>query len=129
MDNKIKRLPDAELEVMKAVWAAREPVTRTQLEQLLGGKKQWAPTTILAMLTRLEQKGFLEREKQGRAYRIRPLVSREEYIQVESQSALGRMFGGSAKNLIAALHQCHALSRQEVQELADYLEELKQEEE
>lgn len=129
MDNKIKRLPDAELEVMKAVWAAREPVTRAQLEQLLGSKKQWAPTTILAMLIRLEQKGFLEREKQGRAYRIRPLVSREEYIQVESQSALGRMFGGSAKNLIAALHQCHALSRQEVQELADYLEELKQEEE
>ena len=129
MDNKIKRLPDAELEVMKAVWAAREPVTRAQLEQLLGIKKQWAPTTILAMLTRLEQKGFLEREKQGRAYRIRPLVSQEEYIQVESQSALGRMFGGSAKNLIAALHQCHALSRQEVQELADYLEELKQEEE
>lgn len=129
MENKIKRLPDAELEVMKAVWAAREPVTRAQLEQLLGSKKQWAPTTILAMLTRLEQKGFLEREKQGRAYRIRPLVSQEEYIQVESQSALGRMFGGSAKNLIAALHQCHALSRQEVQELADYLEELKQEEE
>lgn len=129
MDNKIKRLPDAELEVMKAVWAAREPVTRAQLEQLLGSKKQWAPTTILAMLTRLEQKGFLEREKQGRAYRIRPLVSQEEYIQVESQSALGRMFGGSAKNLIAALHQCRALSRQEVQELADYLEELKQEEE
>ena len=129
MDNKIKRLPDAALEVMKAVWAAREPVTRAQLEQLLGSKKQWAPTTILAMLTRLEQKGFLEREKQGRAYRIRPLVSQEEYIQVESQSALGRMFGGSAKNLIAALHQCHALSRQEVQELADYLEELKQEEE
>lgn len=129
MENKIKRLPDAELEVMKAVWAAREPVVRAQLEQLLGSKKQWAPTTILAMLTRLEQKGFLEREKQGRAYRIRPLVSQEEYIQVESQSALGRMFGGSAKNLIAALHQCHALSRQEVQELADYLEELKQEEE
>ncbi|OUN17272.1 hypothetical protein B5G38_01750 [Gemmiger sp. An87] len=129
MGQKIKRLPDAELEVMKAVWSAREPVTRAQLEQLLGSKKQWAPTTILAMLTRLEQKGFLEREKQGRAYLIRPLVSREAYLQVESQSALGRMFGGSAKNLIAALHQCHALSRQEVQELADYLEQLKQEDE
>lgn len=129
MEQKIKRLPDAELEVMKAVWAAEEPVTRTQLEQVLGSKKQWASTTILAMLTRLEQKGFLEREKQGRAYLIRPLVSREAYLQVESQSALGRMFGGSAKNLIAALHQCHALSRQEVQELADYLEQLKQEDE
>lgn len=129
MEQKIKRLPDAELEVMKAVWAAEEPVTRTQLEQVLGSKKQWAPTTILAMLTRLEQKGFLEREKQGRAYLIRPQVSREAYLQVESQSALGRMFGGSAKNLIAALHQCHALSRQEMQELADYLEQLKQEDE
>lgn len=129
MEQKIKRLPDAELEVMKAVWAAEEPVTRTQLEQVLGSKKQWAPTTILAMLTRLEQKGFLEREKQGRAYLIRPLVSREAYLQVESQSALGRMFGGSAKNLIAALHQCHVLSHQEVQELADYLEQLKQEDE
>ena len=46
LEQKIKRLPDAELEVMKAVWAADEPVTRTQLEQVLGGNvpqlvRQW----------------------------------------------------------------------------------------
>ena len=46
---------------------------------------------------------------------------------MESRSALERMFEGSAKNLIAALHRCDALTRQDVQELADYLAKLEQE--
>ena len=59
---------------------------------------------------------------------IEPLVTRQEYLAVESRSALERMFGGSARNLVAALHQCHALSKNEIRELSDYLDELSKEE-
>lgn len=129
MDNnrEMKRLPDAELEIMKELWAADQPLTRPQLEQRLA-HKSWTSTTLLALLARLEGKGFVSREKQGKGYLYAAAVTRQQYLPVESRSALGRMFGGSARNLVAALHQCHALSRQEIRDLTDYLETLSREE-
>ena len=63
----IKRLPDAELEIMKELWAASGPLTRAQLEERLA-RRRWASTTLLALLGRLEAKGYVSREKQGKGY-------------------------------------------------------------
>ena len=124
----LKRLPDAELAVMQALWQAGRPLTRPELEAMLAPAHAWAPTTVLNLAARLEGKGFVTRRKAGRGNLIEPLVTREEYLAVESRSALERMFGGSARNRVAALHQCHALSRQEIRDLTDYLETLSREE-
>ena len=124
----LKRLPDAELAVMQALWQAGRPLTRPELETMLAPAHAWAPTTVLNLVARLEGKGFVTRHKAGRGHLIEPLVTRQEYLAVESRSALERMFGGSARNLVAALHQCHALSKNEIRELSDYLDELSKEE-
>ena len=122
--NQIARLPDAELEVMNALWAAGEPLTRPELEQRLS-RKGWASTTLLALLTRLEEKGFVTRQKQGRGYLYASAVPRREYAKTEGRTALGRMFGGSAKNLVAALVETDSLTEADIDELSDYLEQLK----
>ena len=85
-----KRLPDAELEVMKALWQAGEPLTRPELEARLA-QHHWASTTLLALLARLEAKGYVAREKQGRGYLYRAALSRRDYLPVESRSALARL--------------------------------------
>lgn len=123
-NDNIKRLPDAELEIMKELWAAGEPLTRPQLEQRLA-RKSWTSTTLLALLARLESKGFVSRQKLGKGYLYAAQVTRQEYLPVESRSALGRMFGGSARNLVAALAETHALSDTDIDELAAYLEQLR----
>ena len=123
-NDNIKRLPDAELEIMKELWAAGEPLTRPQLEQRLA-RKSWTSTTLLALLARLESKGFVSRQKQGKGELYAAAVTRQEYLPVESRSALGRMFGGSARNLVAALAETHALSDTDIDELAAYLEQLR----
>ena len=123
-NDNIKRLPDAELEIMKELWAAGEPLTRPQLEQRLA-RKSWTSTTLLALLARLESKGFVSRQKQGKGYLYAAAVTRQEYLPVGSRSALGRMFGGSARNLVAALAETHALSDTDIDELAAYLEQLR----
>ena len=61
MKQEPKRLPDAELEVMKALWQAKDPLTRAELEQALAGNG-WAGTTLLTLLSRLEGKGYVARE-------------------------------------------------------------------
>ena len=125
MSINIKRLPDAELEIMNALWGAGHSLTRAELQQLLAAR-EWASTTLLALLSRLEEKGFVARQKQGRGYLYTAAVSRQDYLPVESRSLLGRMFGGSAKSLVAALVETDALSQQDIRELSDYLQQLKQ---
>ncbi len=65
--SKIKRLPDAELEIMNALWDADAPLTAAELETALPGPPR-ARTTLLTLLARLEEKGCVTREKQGRGY-------------------------------------------------------------
>lgn len=126
MEKKLKRLPDAELAVMQQLWAADGPITRPELEQRLAGHG-WASSTLLALLARLEDKGFIERQKQGRGYLYAAAVSRQEYLPVESRSALGRMFAGSAKNLVAAMAETKTLTDDDIAELEALLAKLKRE--
>lgn len=121
----MKRLPDTELEVMKAVWAAPGVrATRAELETRLAALG-WATNTFNTYLTRLTEKGFLSCEKQGKANCYTPLVTREEYLQFESRSVLSKVFGRSLKTFVASLAESDALSDDEIDELRSYLDQLK----
>ncbi|MBQ6689738.1 MAG: BlaI/MecI/CopY family transcriptional regulator, partial [Bacteroidales bacterium] len=52
MNDRIRRLPDAEQEVMQAIWACAAPVARTDIEEILFQEHPMAMTTLLTLLTR-----------------------------------------------------------------------------
>ena len=108
MKEKLRRLPDSELAVMQALWRADAPLTRPELDAALT-HREWAATTVVALLARLEGKGFIAREKQGRGY----------------LTLLGTLYGGRPRNFIAALHDADALTPNDIAELEDYLEKAK----
>ena len=121
MDKTIRRLPDAELEVMQAVWACEAPVARADIDAKLKDTHPMALTTLLTVLTRLADKGFVRIEKQGRSARYIPLVSREENLAQQSRRFLEKLCGGSLPAFAAAL--CDSgLSREELAELRRLLE-------
>ena len=121
----IPRLPDAELAVMQAICQLDCPCTRPELDGLLQTAHGWGPTTVLNLLSRLENRGFVEKQRQGRGYLYVALVSRDAYLQSESRNVLTRVFGGSVKQFVAALNGGESLSTRDVEELSDYLETLK----
>ena len=123
---KIKRLPDAELEIMNALWDVAAPLTAAELETALPGPPR-ARTTLLTLLARLEEKGCVNREKQGRGYLYTTTLTRSEYLPAESKSAWHRLFGGSPRSFVAALAETDALTDADIDELTAYLEELKKE--
>ena len=86
MSSPIRRLPDSELAVMQAVWECEPPAIRTDIERVLFQTQKIASTTLLTVLSRLRDKGFLAIEKDGRAHRYRPLISRQEYLAAQSRS-------------------------------------------
>ena len=117
----VRRLPDAELEVMQAIWACTPPVDRSQVNEKLKHTHPIAQTTLLTVLTRLAEKGFLQIEKTGRSARYRPLISREEYLAQQSKRFFDQLCGGSLSTFATAL--CDSgLSREELTELRELLE-------
>ena len=67
----MRRLPDTELEVMKALWASGPDTPRAALDQALAAF-QWSPNTINTYLTRLMEKGFVSVRREGKSNRYTP---------------------------------------------------------
>jgi predicted transcriptional regulator len=67
---------DLESAVLRAVWAAGGPVTPGEVREALGGTDAY--TTVLTVLTRLWEKGLLDRERRGKAHVYRALVDEAE---------------------------------------------------
>ena len=121
MTDPIRRLPDAELEVMQALWACDAPAARTDIEKVLFPTHPMALTTLLTLLTRLSEKGFLAIEKTGRRSVYTPLVAREDYLAAQSKTFFRNLCGGSVSAFANAL--CDSgLSKEELAQLRMLLE-------
>ncbi len=122
MSHTIRRLPDTELEVMQALWASDTPVPRAQLEERLTQTHPMATTTLLTLLSRLSEKGFVRVDKEGRKSLYAPLVTREDYLAAQSRSFIQKLCGGSLSTFASAL--CDSgLSKEELEELRELLKE------
>ena len=118
---KLKRLPDAELEVMKALWASGPDTSRSDLEGALA-PFSWAANTINTYLVRLAEKGYVSVRRERRTNLYAPLVSREEYQAFDSRAVVSRLYG-TPRNFLAALAR-EGLDRRDLDELRSLLDEL-----
>lgn len=116
MEHEHTRLPDAELEVMQALWRiGTYPAHTVDIAARL--HRDWKAPTLLKLLSRLEERGFVQAQKEGRANVYTPLVDREDYLRTESRSFLARLHGGSLSSLVAALYPDTKLTQEDVAEL------------
>lgn len=122
MAERIRTLPDAELAVMQAVWACEAPAKRAQLAAILDKTHPMAPTTLLTVLSRLADKGFLRIEKTGRSAEYWPLVAREAYLARQGRKFYDTLCGGSLPAFAAALC-ASGLTAEELRELRELLRE------
>lgn len=69
---------------MEVLWAredsGRGAATARDVSRALAGDRDLAHTTVMTVLDRLAKKGFLQRERDGRAWRYHPAASRERYV-------------------------------------------------
>ena len=117
----MKRLPDTELEVMKALWDTGADTPRAVLEDRLA-PFGWAANTINTYLARLADKGFVSVRREGKSNLYTPLVGREEYQSFDSRTVLDRLYG-SPRNFVAALAR-EGMDREELEDLQELLDQL-----
>ena len=119
----MKRLPDSELEIMMIIWELDKPVTRMEIERNMEGEKKLSPTTILSFLSRLEEKGFVAVEKEGKNNVYIAMVDKEIYVQKESWNILKRLYNNSINSFLTALFDSRELSDRELLELEEFVRE------
>lgn len=122
MKDAVRTLPDAELAVMQALWSCEAPARRAQIDEKLSLAHPIAPTTLLTVLSRLAEKGFLQIEKAGRSALYTPLITQEDYLARQGQRFYHQLCGKSLPVFAAALCQS-GLSREELKELQRLLAE------
>jgi predicted transcriptional regulator len=76
-----------------------------------------AYTTVQTMLMVLLRKGKVKRTQEGRAFRYRPVVSRERASGSAVEDLVRRMFGGSAEALLMAMVDARQISAGELERL------------
>ena len=92
-------LTPLELDIMKAVWDA-PPVTVKTVQAAIRPQRPLAYTTVMTIMHRLYQKGFLVRKLKSRAHVYEPAVPYSEVRNAEVDRLIDNFFAGSRENLI-----------------------------
>jgi len=121
--NTIKKLPDAEFEIMKVVWANDLPITTSIIMEQLGKEKAWKAQTILTLMIRLVERGFLRTEKNGKERTYFPLIGKEDYLKFETGAFMERFHGNSFASLVTTLYDGKKIKSSDLDELARLLKD------
>lgn len=121
MDRKQVSVTGAEWNVMELLW--KGPRTLMELVRELGDSVGWAKSTVATVVRRMEEKGLIRSEQEGRAKVFEPCFARDEVAAAETESLLARAYQGSVGLMMNALLRERSLSKKEIDELYAMLEQ------
>lgn len=124
MSTRPKPVSDTELEILKVLWDLGEGTVRDVLDHLNAHGKEWAYTTAQTLIGRLQEKGFVESEKEGRAYLFRPTVSRDDLLGQSLEELAERVCDGSTVPLLLHLVQSKRFTPRDIERFRQLLDEL-----
>ena len=116
-----KKLPDAEFDVMKAIWEGTPPVNTAYLMEKVGRDRGWKASTLISFLVRLEDRGYITSEKRGKERYYTPVAEQNRYMQSVTEQFVKQYHGGSFVHLMNTLYKDKSLSEGDIDELLEWL--------
>ena len=101
---------------MKIVWERDQTTVRDVYEALLERRKI-AYTTVMTMMNILEQKKYLRKTSEDRAYIYRPAKPKKQVIKGMVREFVDRVFNGSAEPLLVHLMEDRRLTNKDLDEI------------
>ena len=112
-------LANAELAVMDLLWQNDRMTARDLREQLYPDATKAQHGTVQRLLQRLEEKGFVERDRSLAVHFFSPLVSRQAYAGQQLENLAEKLTAGSIAPLITHLVEEKKISREEIKRIRD----------
>ena len=119
-----REVTDTELAVLRLLWKTDDATIRELTDALYpdGGHSHYA--TVQSLLDRLQNKGFVEREKDGRINRFQASVSRAELAGHHLRATADALFDGSMAPLLTHLVDSADLGPDEITALRELVDQL-----
>ena len=127
MCNILKKLGEAELEIMQVIWNSKGPVTSNYILKELQGRRKWQLSTLMTSLASLADKGFVSCDRSSGSNLYTSVISENEYKTGASRRFLEKLYNNSLQNMVATLYNNKAIKSSDVEELRNFLDELEAE--
>lgn len=127
MKNTLKKLGEAELEIMQVVWNSENPVTSNYILKELQERRNWPLSTLMTSLARLADKGFISCDRSTGRNLYTSIISENEYKTGASKRFLEKLYNNSLQNMITALYQSKEIKSSDIEELRNFLDQLEDE--
>jgi len=116
------RLSALENTVMQAVWS-RGRITAEEARSALARRQNLKDSTIRTILRRLEEKGYVEHDVEGRTYVYRPRIEPHNVASQQVRGIIDRFCRGSVENLLVGMVDDNLITPDKLRELAQRIEE------
>ncbi len=117
---RVRGFGELEAAVMQRIWAHDGPVTVRDIFEELRQERSIAYTTVMSTMDNLRRKGWLKRERDGKAYRYRAVASREEY----SAQLMGEALDDAGDTEVVLSHFVEAMDGEQAAALRAALDKL-----
>jgi BlaI family penicillinase repressor len=118
----VPRISEAEWRIMNLLWK-KSPQTSGEIIESLKDEVDWAPKTVKTLLNRLLGKKVLGYKKSGRSYLYFPKLSEAACKREAAHSFINRVFDGALKPMVATFIEEGRLSRKDIEDLKQILED------
>lgn len=115
-------LANAELALMELLWRSPGLTARELREALYPDTDRAQHGTVQRLLQRLEEKGFLDRDRSLPVHRFSPAIDREAYAGGQLETLAEKLTGGSLAPFLTHMVENDRLSAEEIDRLRAILE-------
>ena len=120
IDSNFTKLPDSELKVMQIIWDMRKQTEKVDAGSMIDAYPQVIGhlklTTVLTLITRLNEKGFIKTEKHGRINYYIPLVAEDQYKNAAAAEFVESVYKSSPISLMSALFDIGVIKKEDIDE-------------
>lgn len=117
------QLTELQMRILQVLWE-RGSATVAEVHEALEGERGLAPTTIATLLSRLEKRGLLDHDVEGRTHVYRAVVSEKEVRTSMVETLRDQVFGGDVTALVSHLLDARELEPGDLARVRDLLAQM-----
>ena len=117
------QISDSELELMKIIWSqGGHALYASIMEALSVSGCKWQKNTVITLLSRLVDKGWLQIRKIGRKNEYTSIVSASDFQTLQTTKLIDQVYEGKVQGLVSTLIEQNLISDAEFEELKTFWE-------
>lgn len=114
---------ESELEILRVLWE-KGPSTVREVHEILEQSKDAGYTTTLKLMQIMHEKGLLQRDASSKTHIYASAVSQENTQRQLLDKMIDTVFNGSASQLVLQALGNHKSSKEELEKIKEYLNEI-----